>query len=331
MNTGFQRNDRGSSGGRLTIVLVAISIILFTVSARGGDTGFLGGLRSFYQTITLPISYIGTVVSRPFQGIGNAVSNMTADEATLQDLESENRQLKAENTQLKESQETATRLQALLDLQDSYNLQSTAAHIINASRDSWSDTVTIDKGSADGLDVGMTVTDSSGVIGQISQVSADAATVRLITDANSGVAAMVQESRAQGMLNGSADGTLSLNMIRTDQAVNVGDVVVTSGLGGVYPKGLPLGTVSAVDKLDGALYYTISVTPAATTESYEEVLVITSLTSGQSATSDDIAEADAQEGMSTGKSDEDSSSEGGRNASNNQSDTTTNSNTSSSN
>lgn len=292
---GFQRTDQNSSGGRLAIVLLAISVILFTLSCRLGDAGVLGAMRSVYQTITMPISYVGSVAVQPFQGLGNIFANLTADQQTLSELQEENKQLVAQNAELEEAQQTATRLQALLDLQDTYNLQSTAARIIDASYDLWSATVTIDKGSTSGLAVGMPVTDAYGVVGQISEVSATTSVVRLITDENSGVSAMVQSSRAQGMLNGSADGTLTLNMVRTDQTVNVGDIVVTSGLGGVYPKGLPLGTVTAVEKYDGALYYTIDVQPFTSTESYEEVLVITSLTEDQMATAEDIAAADSQE------------------------------------
>ena len=296
---GFQRTGQNSSGGRLAIVLLALSVIMFTVSCRMGDVGALGAARTVWQTVTMPISYIGSVAVQPFQGLGNIFANLTADQETLSQLQEENKQLVAENAELEEAQQTATRLQALLDLKDTYNLQSTAARIINASYDNWSRTVTLDKGSSSGLAVGMPVTDSYGVIGQISEVSATTATVRLITDENSGVSAMIQSSRAQGMLNGSADGTLSLNLVRTDQTVNAGDIIVTSGLGGVYPKGLPLGTVTSVEKYDGAMYYTITVEPFTKTESYEEVLVITSLTEDQAATAEDIAAADSQETTST--------------------------------
>lgn len=106
---------------------------------------------------------------------------------------------------------------------------------------------------------------------------------------------MLQDSRAQGMLHGSADGTVNLTLIGSDQTVKAGDTIVTSGLGGVFPKGLPLGTVSNVSRRSGALYLDIQVQLLSTTENYEEVLVITSLTEGQEATSEDIAAADAQD------------------------------------
>jgi rod shape-determining protein MreC len=274
-------------------------VVLFTLSCREGDTGALHSVRGVVQTVTSPVRYVGAALTTPFEGLGNVFSNLTADQQTLSDLKAENEQLQAENAQLSESEQTATRLQGLLQLKSTYNLQSTAARIISGSSDSWTSSVTIDKGSSSGLAVGMPVTDSSGVIGQISECGLTTATVRLITDENSGVSAMVQSSRAQGQLVGSADGTLKLTLIKTDQQVNVGDLIVTSGLGGVYPKGLPLGKVTNVEKSTGAMYYDVTVSAFTSTESFEEVLVITSLSEDQQATTDDIAEADSQETSSS--------------------------------
>lgn len=179
-------------------------------------------------------------------------------------------------------------------MQSTYNLQSTAARIVGESGDAWSRTVTINKGSLDGLAINMPVCNSAGIIGQIIEVSPTTSTVRLITDENSGVSAMVQSTRAQGILQGQPDGTLRLEFVTIDSDVEEGDIIVSSGLGGVYPKGLPLGVVASVDRPDNASYYTIIVTPASSdTENNEEVLVITSLTSEQTATDEDVAEANA--------------------------------------
>ena len=162
-----------------------------------------------------------------------------------------------------------------------------------ASGDAWTSTVTIDKGSADGLTINMPVTSSAGVIGQIIEVSAKTSTVRLIGDENSGVSAMVQDTRAQGMLQGQADGTLRLEYVSVDSDVKVGDIIVTSGIGGVFPKGLPLGTVSSVEKSANDVYYTIVVRAQTTAENNEEVLVITSLTDEQSASDEDVSTANS--------------------------------------
>ncbi len=295
---GIRRNEP-ESGMRLMVVLVALSLVMFTASARESQGGFFTTLRGGFSTVAMPIRYLGSVVTVPFQGLGNVFANLTADQATLQELREQNEQLTTRNAQLEEAEKTATRLQDLLALKSSYKLQSTAARIISGSTDSWSRTVTIDKGSASGLAVGMPVTNSAGAIGQIVECGATSSTVRLVSDENSSVSAMVQSSRAQGILTGSPDGTLRLTLIATDQTVAVGDTVVTSGLGGVFPKGLPLGKVISVNKTEGALYYEIAVEGTGSAEGFEEVLVVTSLTEDQEATAEDIKAADEQDSSVT--------------------------------
>ena len=308
-SSGLGNNNQGT-GGRELVVCLVISVVLFTVGVRTGEDGPLGAVRGAFQTVTTPVRLVGSAITMPFQGLGNIFSNLTADQATLSELQAENDELRSRNAELEEAEQTATRLQGLLDLQSSYNLQSTAAHIISGSSDSWSSTVTIDKGTSSGLSVGMPVTSSSGVIGQIVECGATSSTVLLVTDESSSVSAMVQSSRAQGMLDGSAAGEVRLDMSRTDQTVEVGDIVVTSVLGGVFPKGLPLGKVTSVEKNPGSMYYTIVVEPYAHTENAEEVLVITSLTDSQVATSEDVASADSQEtSASSSSASEDSNSD----------------------
>lgn len=284
------------------MVCAVLSMALFTLSCRTGESGPLGVVRSAFQTVTMPVRYLGATVAAPFQGLGNIFTNLTADQATLSELQTENDQLRARNVELEEDAESAQRLQDLLDLRDANNLQSTAARIISGSTDSWSSTVTIDKGTSSGLTAGMPVTSSSGIVGQIISCSASTSVVRLLTDENSSISAMIQSSRAQGMLDGSATGEVTLTLVRTNQQVSVGDTVVTSGLGGVFPKGLAIGQVTSVENNPGSLYLDIVVELFAKAETTEEVLVITSLTEEQQASAEDIAEADAQEREGSGTS-----------------------------
>ena len=290
----IRRGDT-STGGRLMIALVLVSILLLFLGTREGPARVLSGARDVFQTVTTPVRYMGSLVTSPFNAVGNVVANLTTDQETLSELRAENQELRARNAELEEAALTTTRLESLLNLKNTYSLTSTGARIISRSSDSWTATVMLDKGTTSGVAVGMPVTDSVGVIGQIIACGPTTSTVRLISDESSGVSAMVQSSRAQGVLKGSATGSLRLTLIRTDQTVAVGDTVVTSGLGGVFPKGLPLGKVISVEKPTGAPYYDIVVESLASPESLEEVLVITSVTADQQATAEDIAEADAQE------------------------------------
>ncbi|WP_301829152.1 rod shape-determining protein MreC [uncultured Parolsenella sp.] len=276
-------------------MLSVISLALFVLGVREGDSGLLHGVRGVFQTVATPARVVGSVVASPVSGISNVVGNLTADSQTLSDLKAENDDLKAQVARLTEYEDEANTLTDLLQLRNQYSLDSTAARVIARSTDSWSSTITIDKGTTSGIQTGMPVMTSTGVVGQVSECGPTTATVRLITDESSGVSAKVQSSGAQGQLQGSADGTLHLNLIRTDQQVSTGDSVVTSGLGGVYPKGLPVGTVSNVTKSSGSLYYDITVEPLASVGSLEEVLVITSLSGDQQATADDATAANAQD------------------------------------
>lgn len=284
---------RESTGIRPLIILCIVSVLLLTFYIREGETGPIHAVRSAVTTITSPVRFAGSAVATPFNALGNVFSNLTVSQETLDELTRENEELTARVAELSEAEATAQRLESLLDLRSTYNLQSTAARIIGGSSDAWSQTVTIDKGSSDGLAINMPVTNAAGVIGQIVEVSANTATVRLLTDEDSGISAMVQDTRAQGMLQGQADGTLRLEYVSVDSDVREGDIIITSGIGGVYPKGLPLGTVSSVSSEPNALYYTITVSAASRTENNEEVLVITSLTEEQAASDEDVAAANA--------------------------------------
>ena len=273
------------------VICCLVSLLLLTFYVREGEAGVIHSIRSGVNTVATPVRMVGAMVATPFNAIGNVFTNLSVPQETLSELKKQNEELTSELAQLTEAEKTAERLESLLGLQSTYNLQSTAARIIGTTGDAWSQTVTIDKGSANGFEIGMPVCNSGGVIGQIIEVSAATSTVRLINDENSGVSAMVQSTRAQGILQGQPDGTLMLSYVPADADVKVGDVIITSGLGGRFPKGLPLGTVSSVSRAANATYYTIVVRAISTAESNEEVLVITSLTDEQAASSEDVAAA----------------------------------------
>lgn len=275
------------------IVLCVISLLLLTFYLREGDTGPIHSVRGGVMTVTSPVRMLGSAVAAPFGALGNIAQNATASSETLSELKKRNEELTAQVAELSEAQETAERLEKLVGLKSTYSLESTAARIIGSTGDAWTDSVIIDKGSASGFEVGMPVCSSGGVIGQIIEVSANTSTVRLITDDQSGVSAMIQGSRAQGVLQGQADGTLRLEYVVSDAEVATGDIVITSGIGGTFPKGLPLGTVASIDRAPNAVYYTIVVRAASSAESNEEVLVITSVSEDQIASDEEVDSANS--------------------------------------
>ena len=280
------------SSNKIATICIALSLVFFTISCREGDSGFMQHAKNLTQFTMRPVQIIGNVICSPFEGIGNIATNLTASQKSLSDLEEENKLLIARNAELEEQLQANKRLQGLLKIRGTYDLKTLGAKIISAPQSSWSDVVTIDVGSDSGVLVGMPVVDSFGVIGQISSVAPNTSQVRLLTDENSRISAMIQKNRVQGILRGSANGTVKLTLVPIDTDVNVGDLIITSGLGGIYPKGMPLGKVASVEKPEGALYATIVVEPVSNVHQAEEVLVITSLTDAQTPTAEEIAAAD---------------------------------------
>jgi len=196
------------------------------------------------------------------------------------------RQLADAEVQMQQQRALAARtraLESILELRETLDLQTTAAQIIGTAANPEFRTVTIDKGSSQGLRADMAVIAPAGVVGRIVIAGPRASRVQLLVDRNAAAGALIERSRAQGVLVGSGDGTLSLEYVSEVSDVVVGDVVATSGIDGIYPKGLILGRVDRVDKSGGA-YRTISVAPAVDFSALEDVLVVLTAPPGKDMT-----------------------------------------------
>jgi rod shape-determining protein MreC len=168
-------------------------------------------------------------------------------------------------------------LEQLLELRDRTPLRTSAAQIIGAAATPDFRTVTIDKGTDSGLRADMAVIAPAGVVGRVIVASLRAAKVQLLIDRNAAAGAIIERSRAQGVVVGGGDGRLLLEYMSEGLDVAVGDDVVTSGIDGIYAKGLVIGKVDDVEKA-GAAYRRISVRPAVNFSTLEEVLVVMSPT-----------------------------------------------------
>src|SRR5581483_7877215 len=197
------------------------------------------------------------------------------------------RHLKAENDDLKrrladaqiafqQTQALADRargLEKLLDLRDHSDLKLTAAEIIGASATPDFRTLTIDKGTMDGLRHDMAIIAPGGVVGRIAVPSARASKVQLLIDRNAAAGALIERSRAQGVVVGAGEDRLRLDFVAESSDIVVGDNVVTSGIDGIYPKGFAIGKVETVEK-NGPSYRRIIVKPAVDFSALEDVLVV---------------------------------------------------------
>ena len=260
--------NRMPGGWIAPIILIVLSVALITLSVRA-EGGVFETVRSGVQSVTKPVAQVCSSISEPFKALGNSVAN-----EEVQRLESENEQLKTLVAELEEYRQQNQRLAALVQLADTYALARMSASVTGVTS-GWSRTSTIDKGSEDGVRAGMGVISSCGLYGQVESVTPTTSTVRLATDSNSSVAAMIQGSRAHGILRGSYDGALTLEYVSVEYTVGEGDFVITSGDGGIYPNGIIIGTVKSAEPDPTKLYYRISIDPIFNLASCQEVFVLT--------------------------------------------------------
>lgn len=303
----YNKKSLAPSGVVLLIVLLAVSVVCASVYGREGQSGPLHNVQNVAGMVASPVQFLGVGIAFAEEAAGDAIENATADNASYTALQEENAQLKSQLVQAEEYRLEAQRLQGLLDLSDQYGLEGVTGRVIGRNPDSWDRVVTVDVGSNKGVELGLPVMGSSGLIGQVIEVSPLTSKVRLIDDPQSGVAVYIQSSRAEGVVKGSVDGLLYLEYVDSSVEVNVGDVLVTSGIGGSYLRGMQLGTVSAVRSSAGTSDRTIIVAPLAAADPLEEVTVVTSVgvPIDEGSNEDDSSSSDenAQDGATSDESD----------------------------
>jgi rod shape-determining protein MreC len=184
-------------------------------------------------------------------------------------------ELQKENHQMKEMALANERLQKLLQFREKISTSVTAAEVIGQDPSSWFKSVTINKGDEDGVRKGMAVISPEGVIGQILKTAPRYSTVLLITDYNSAIDSVIQRTRAKAIVEGKGENRCQLKYLLRTAEVMIGDLVVTSGLGGNFPKGLMMGEVRKVDKKGHGVFQYAELVPSVDLTKLEEVLVIT--------------------------------------------------------
>jgi rod shape-determining protein MreC len=201
----------------------------------------------------------------------------------LRGVRAENRSLKAQIEQMRIDQvrmsqdaDQARRLQALLGFKEQFISQTMAAQVIGGSGSELSRSFFIDKGSKDGVKPDMAVITADGIVGKVLRVYRSTAEVLRIDDQSSGVGAILDKTRLQGILSGTPSGELVLGRVMSDETVPAGELVLTSGGDSIFPKGLPIGRVTKVAP-GSDLFLSIHVRPAADLSKLEEVLVVTKI------------------------------------------------------
>ncbi len=266
--------EKSSAQPGLLILFIALAFVLITVWYREGERGPVHRFQNAAHAVAAPASAAGEFVTRPVRGFFAWASDLGVSRSQLETLRTQNDELRKRVADLEEARLENERLKGLVDFVQTSNTAAVGARVIGRPTNSWEGVITIDRGTADQVKPGMPVVGPAGLLGQTVDVTEHSARVRLITDPNSGVAAMLQSERAEGIVHGSIDGELSLDFVSTETTVRAGDVVITSGIGGVYPKGLIIGEVTDVKKTPSDLYQSIELSPPGRLAGLEEVLVL---------------------------------------------------------
>jgi rod shape-determining protein MreC len=264
----LRRNRIGLTSG----FLLLLSLVLLTSGARSGHRND-------------PLGRTVLEVLRPLQGAvasgWNRLTGVWTGYVALVSVREENERLKKRVFELEQQAlrideilETDRRLAELLRFRASLIGDAQAAMIIGRDPFPSFGTVTISKGEADGVRKGMAVLSAAGVVGRIMSTSPNSSRVLLITDHNSGVDALVQRTRARGIVEGSLDGRCVMKYLKREEDVEVGDRIITSGLDGIFPKGIQIGEVTHLNRGTRGLMQVAEVHPSVALDRIEEVLVV---------------------------------------------------------
>lgn len=259
-------------GAVLILVFISVFLYIFSLNFRSPtQMDFLQ--RSVTETVSPPVQFFGKVFG--------SVEDFVKDYIFLKNMRRENEELRRQVAELEskvasyhEAYVENLRLRRLLDFKVSTRAETIAAQVIMHDMTGWFQTLMIDKGFRDGISPDMAVVNDEGVIGRVLDVSDRNCRVLLLTDPGSSVDAIIQRNRVRGILAGKDASGCVLKYVRGNLDVQVGDLVVSSGKDGLYPKGLRLGVVQGVYKDPVDLFQRIDIKPLVRLSALEEVLVI---------------------------------------------------------
>jgi rod shape-determining protein MreC len=269
---------RGTFLWRHRVVLTSGILLLFALHML--SAGLAPGARAEKPSLAL------LWLLKPVQGIeANIADDSTGffhDYFDLVNVRRENVRLKeqvadleSQRTRLAELEVENRRLSDLLELREVLDMQALAARIIGADATEVSRTLILSEGSTNGLRRDMPVISTEGVIGKLIAVAPNASRVLLINDHNSGLDALDQRSRARGIVAGLLNGDLTMKYVDRTEDVKPGDSVVTSGMDGIFPRGLLVGQITSVSQEGPGLFLNIDIRPAADFQKLEQVLTLT--------------------------------------------------------
>jgi rod shape-determining protein MreC len=254
----------------ILIFLLALSI----VSASLHTSEKMGFFEALVVEITAPVQKVVSTVINGIGGVWKGYFRLVGLEQENEALKRELQEVKLQLNKYREAYLANQRLRALLNFKTSIPTPLLPAEVVAFDPSGWFQTILIDKGRNDGLVRNMAVVSGDGLVGRVIGVSNRHAKVLLILDGNSAVDALIQRSRTRGVLVGLGSDRCVLKYVQRNEDVQVGDKVITSGMGGVFPKGILLGEVQQVVRGNSGLFQTVEVEPAVDFSQLEEIMVV---------------------------------------------------------
>ena len=255
------------------IVLVAIAVLFSVLDSSNNIGRFLDVVRNPLTAV----SALTTAGTDSAIDIASGPLNLTAARTEIDDLQARVNELERENEELREIESEYRLLQSLFNrASQAPNIKRIIATVIGRDPSASVQSLLIDRGKADGVQVGKPVESARGLVGQVFRTTNDAAQVILISDAASSIPVRLGSSRATGLLRGGGLGApMVIDWIDLKHEIEVGEVVLTSGLGGKFPQDMIVGRVSEVDRSEADLFQRAFVQPAVDFSALEMVFVIT--------------------------------------------------------
>ncbi len=259
--------------GLLLLILIVTSFFLISHQVRD-ETG-MTYLKRGAVAVLSPFQSGVTRVSGAVTGIWNGYVFLFGVRTENRLLREEISQLRSEVQHLREELDRAGSLFQHYRYQEETGFTGVTGRVIGESPDPWSRTVVLDRGSRDGVQAGMPIVTPEGLAGRVLEVTGRSSVARLIVDRSSQVPVMVDRSRSRAILEGEGSGTCRLKYLGRTEDIREGDLIITSGLAGVFPRGIEVGTVTEVMKKSHGLYQYAKLLPKAPVGRLEDVLILT--------------------------------------------------------
>lgn len=252
---------------RLFLAMLAASILLMAFQGRTGPIRPFGAASS-------PIHYINLLITDLGHRAGEGIRKMTLREEEVRALQRETRLLRLSARRLQEVMLENERLRTALALRENEPRYVATARVISRGSDRWSNTFIVDKGRDALVEKDMVVVAPEGLLGKVTEAGDSFSRVLLIDDPRFSVAVRLERSRAETVVSGEGFGRLRVKYVGASEAVEEGEALITSGLGGLFPRGIGVGFVAGVETDEEELFHDIEAIPFVDTRKAEEVTII---------------------------------------------------------